>query len=133
MKTIITYGTFDLLHYGHLNLLKKASMLGDRLIVGVSTDECALKKGKQTVLSCEKRMEYLADLKYVSEVIPEYNMAQKVEDIIKYNVDVFLLGDDYAEAFLQMPEYKKIKDLCEIVFLPRTPDISTTLLKEKLK
>ena len=133
MKTVITYGTFDLLHYGHLNLLKRASLLGDRLIVGVSTDEFAYKKGKNTVFSCEKRMEYISDLKYVSEVIPEHCMSQKVEDILKYNVDIFLLGDDYAETFLKMPEYDQIKNLCEVVFLPRTPDISTTMLKEKLR
>ena len=133
MKTVITYGTFDLLHYGHLNLLKRASLMGDRLIVGVSTDEFAQEKGKKTVFSCEKRMEYLADLKYVSEVIPEYSMSQKIEDIKKYNVDIFLLGDDYAETFLKMPEYDQIKNLCEVVFLPRTPNISTTLFKEKLR
>ena len=133
MITVITYGTFDLLHYGHLNLLKRASQLGDRLIVGVSTDECVEAKGKKPVFSCEKRMEYVADLKYVSKVIPEYNMQQKVEDIKKYHVDIFLLGDDYVETFLKMPEYEQIKDLCKVVFLPRTPNISTTLLKGKLK
>ena len=132
MITVITYGTFDLIHYGHLNLLKRASQLGDRLIVGVSTDEFAKEKGKQTVYSCEKRMEYISDLKYVSEVIPEHSMHQKVEDIKKYNVDIFLLGDDYAEAFLKMPEYLQIKDLCKIVFLSRTPNISTTILKENI-
>lgn len=131
MTTVITYGTFDLLHYGHLNLLKRASLLGDRLIVGVSTDEFVETKGKKTVFDCAKRMEYVADLKYVSEVIPEHNMQQKVDDIKKYNVDIFLLGDDYAETFLQMPEYDQIKDLCKVIFLPRTPDISTTMLKEK--
>ena len=131
MITVITYGTFDLLHYGHLNLLKRASQLGDRLIVGVSTDEFVKTKGKTTVFDCAKRMEYVGDLKYVSEVIPEYNMQQKVEDIKKYSVDIFLLGDDYAETFLQMPEYDQIKDLCKVVFLPRTPDISTTMLKDK--
>ena len=132
MTTVITYGTFDLLHYGHLNLLKRASLLGDRLIVGVSTDDFVEAKGKKPVFSCEKRMEYLTDLKYVDMVIPEHNMAQKVDDIKKYNVDIFLLGDDYAEAFLKMPEYDQIKDICKVIFLPRTPDISTTMLKAKL-
>ena len=131
MKRVITYGTFDLLHYGHLNLLKRASKLGDRLIVGVSTDEFVKFKGKNPVFSCDKRMEYLNDLRYVDEVIPEHNMQQKVEDIKKYDVDVFVLGDDYAESFLKMPEYEKIKDLCEVIFLTRTPDISTTILKKK--
>ena len=129
MKTVITYGTFDLIHYGHLNLLKRACALGDRLIVGVSTDECVMSKGKRPVFSCEKRMEYLADLRYVDLVIPEKDMEQKVEDIKKYHVDVFVLGDDYAETFLKMPEYDRIKDICEVVFLPRTPNISTTALK----
>ena len=132
MVTVITYGTFDLIHYGHLNLLKRASQLGDRLIVGVSTDEMCLEKGKKTVFPCEKRMDYLKDLRHVDLVIPEYNMAQKVEDIKRYNVDIFLLGDDYAEAFLKMPEYEQIKDICKVVFLPRTPNISTTILKAKL-
>lgn len=129
MKTVLTYGTFDLIHYGHLNLLKRASKLGDRLIVGVSTDEFVKSKGKTPVFNCEKRMEYLSDLRYVDKVIPEHNMEQKVEDIKKYHVDIFLLGDDYAETFLKMPEYEQIKDICEIVFLPRTPNISTTSLK----
>ena len=133
MKTIITYGTFDLIHYGHLNLLKRASMMADYLIVGVSTDECVMSKGKTPVFSCDKRMEYLRDLRYVDLVIPEHNMEQKVEDIRKYKVDIFLLGDDYAESFLKMPEYEKIKDICEVVFLPRTPNISTTVLKQKMK
>lgn len=132
MKTVITYGTFNLIHYGHLNLLKRASALGDKLIVGVSTDACVEAKGKKTVFSCEKRMEYISDLKYVSLVIPEHNMEQKVEDIKKYGVDIFLLGDDYAETFLKMPEYEQIKGLCEVVFLPRTPNISSTMLKSKL-
>jgi glycerol-3-phosphate cytidylyltransferase len=129
MTTVITYGTFDLLHYGHLNLLKRASQLGNRLIVGVSSDDFVKSKGKEAVFSCEKRMEYISDLKYVSEVIPEYSMQQKVEDIKKYHVDIFVLGDDYAESFLRMPEYEQIKDLCQVVFLPRTPSISTTRLK----
>lgn len=131
MTTVITYGTFDMIHYGHLNLLKRASEMGDRLIVGVSTDACAARKGKTPFHSCEKRMEYIADLKYVSKVIPEHDMQQKVEDIKKYNVDIFLLGDDYAQTFLQMPEYEQIKDICKVVFLPRTPDISTTELKKR--
>ena len=122
-----------MIHYGHLNLLKKASQLGDVLIVGVSTDECVEAKGKKTVFQCDKRMEYIADLKYVDKVIPEHDMGQKVDDIKKYHVDIFLLGDDYAETFLQMPEYHQIKKMCKIVFLPRTPNISTTMLKENLK
>ena len=106
--------------------------MGDRLIVGVSTDEMCEDKGKSTVFSLEKRMEYIKDLRYVDEVIAEYSMAQKVEDVKKYNVDIFVLGDDYEETFKMMPEYELIKDMCEVIFLPRTPNISTTLLKEKI-
>lgn len=132
MKTIITYGTFDLLHYGHLKLLKRCSLLGDRLIVGVSTTELCASKGKTPVFSTEDRMQMVSELRYVDLVILENSMAQKVTDIAKYNVDVFVLGDDYKETFLLMPEYDKIKDKCEIIFLPRTPNISTTILKQKL-
>lgn len=132
MKTVITYGTFDLIHYGHLNLLKRASKLGDRLIVGVSTDEMCREKNKFPVFPLEKRMEYIKDLRYVDLVIPEHNMAQKVDDIKKYGADIFLLGDDYAQSFKLMPEYEKIKDICEVVFLERTKDISTTVLKAKI-
>ena len=128
-KTVITYGTFDLLHYGHLLLLKRCKQLGDKLIVGVSTDEMCLAKGKETKFKLNQRMELISDLKYVDLVIPEYTMAQKVTDIEKYNVNIFVLGDDYKEKFKQMPEYNLIKDKVEIVFLERTPDISTTILK----
>ena len=131
MKTVITYGTFDLLHYGHLNLLKRASRLGDRLIVGVSTDEFCLEKGKKTVFKLEQRMEMVSDLKYVYLAIPEYNMAQKVSDIEKYGADIFVLGSDYSDTFLKMPEYELIKDKCDIIFLPRTDGISTTILKNE--
>lgn len=131
MKTVITYGTFDLLHYGHLNLLKRASRLGDRLIVGVSTDEFCLEKGKKTVFKLEQRMEMVSDLKYVYLVIPEHDMAQKVSDIEKYGADIFVLGSDYSDTFLKMPEYELIKDKCDIIFLPRTDGISTTILKNE--
>ena len=131
MKTVITYGTFDLLHYGHLNLLKRASRLGDRLIVGVSTDEFCLEKGKKTVFKLEQRMEMVSDLKYVYLANPEHNMAQKVSDIEKYGADIFVLGSDYSDTFLKMPEYELIKDKCDIIFLPRTDGISTTILKNE--
>lgn len=131
MKTVITYGTFDLLHYGHLNLLKRASRLGDRLIVGVSTDEFCLEKGKKTVFKLEQRMEMVSDLKYVYLTIPEHDMAQKVSDIEKYGADIFVLGSDYSDTFLKMPEYELIKDKCDIIFLPRTDGISTTILKNE--
>lgn len=99
MKTVITYGTFDLLHYGHLRLLKRCAALGDKLIVGVSTDDMCASKGKTPVFNCEERMQMVSDLRYVSIVIPEYNMAQKVTDIDKYNVDIFVLGDVIKKNF----------------------------------
>lgn len=133
MKTVITYGTFDLLHYGHMNLLKRASAFGDRLIVGVSTDEFALEKGKKTCYDLKKRMEMVADLRYVDLVIPEYSMAQKLTDCVKYKVDYFILGSDYCETFKNMPEYQKLIKMCKVIFLERTPNISTTMLKAKLK
>ena len=127
--TIITYGTFDLFHYGHYNLLKRARNMGDKLIVGVSTDEMCVKKGKKTVLDQKKRMEIISDLKFVDQVIPEENMHQK-----KYGVDVFVLGDDYEKTFPKMEEYGKLKEMgCKVVFLPRTPRISTTYIKKCCK
>lgn len=132
MKRVITYGTFDLIHYGHLNLLKRAKALGDYLLVGVSTDEFCLAKGKKTVFDLEHRMAYISDLRYVDMVIPEFSMEQKVNDIKKYNIDIFVLGDDYSETFKLMPEYDLIKNNCQVIFLPRTPTISSTLLKETL-
>ncbi len=131
--TVITYGTFDLLHYGHMNLLKRCAALGDKLIVGVSTDEMCNEKGKQCYYSLEKRMEMVADLRYVDSVIPETSMEQKVEDCIKYDVDIFVLGSDYREVFPTMKEYHKIKEKCKIVFLERTPNISSTILKKGIK
>lgn len=132
MKTVITYGTFDLIHYGHLNLLKRAAALGDRLIVGVSSDEFCIEKGKTAHYSLEKRMEMVADLKYVDKVIPEYNMQQKIEDIKKYQVDIFCLGSDYEKTFLEMDEYEEVSKLCEVVFIERTPNISSTILRSQI-
>ena len=132
--TIITYGTFDLFHYGHYNLLKRARDMGDKLIVGVSTDEMCLKKGKKTVLNQKKRMEIISNLKFVDQVISEENMRQKIDDVKKYGVDVFVLGDDYEKIFPEMEEYGKLKAMgCKVVFLPRTPNISTTYIKNSAK
>lgn len=131
--TVLTYGTFDLFHYGHYNLLKRASTMGSKLIVGVSSDEMCKEKGKIPFLSQEKRIEIVSSLRFVNEVIIEQNMKQKIEDVKNYNVDIFLLGDDYKDIFPKMPEYQKLVDLnCKIVFLPRTPDISTSEIKRKL-
>lgn len=120
----MTYGTFDLLHYGHINILKRAKSLGDYLIVGLSSDEFNELKGKKSVMSYEERKEILESIRYVDKVIKESNWEQKVDDIIKYNIDVFVIGDDWEGKFDFLKEY------CEVVYLPRTKSISTTLLKE---
>ena len=124
MKRVMTYGTFDLLHYGHINILKRAKSLGDYLIVALSSDEFNELKGKKSVMSYEERKEILESIRYVDKVIKESNWEQKVDDIIKYNIDVFVIGDDWEGKFDFLKEY------CEVVYLPRTKSISTTLLKE---
>ena len=124
MKRVMTYGTFDLLHYGHINILKRAKSLGDYLIVGLSSDEFNELKGKKSVMSYEERKEILENIRYVDKVIKESSWEQKVDDIIKYNIDVFVIGDDWEGKFDFLKEY------CEVVYLPRTKSISTTLLKE---
>jgi len=124
MKKVITYGTFDLLHYGHIYLLKRARLLGDFLIVGLSTDQFNRIKGKECYMSFEKRKELLESIKYVDLIIAEESWEQKVSDIQKYNVDVFVMGDDWKGKF------DFLKDYCEVVYLPRTPEISTTKIKD---
>ena len=126
MKTVITYGTFDLLHYGHINIFKRAKALGDKLIVGLSTDEFNAIKGKKSYFSFEERKLLLDAIKYIDEVIPEERWEQKVEDVKKFNVDVFVMGDDWKGKFDFLKEY------CEVVYLPRTPEISTTKIKTDL-
>lgn len=134
MKTVLTYGTFDLFHYGHYNLLKRAKSLGDYLIVGVSSDELCRIKGKESVFPVEKRMEIVSDLRFVDKVIVEHNMAQKVSDALIYHASVFCLGSDYKDIFPSMPEYQRLIDIgCSVVFFERTPNISSTELKNKLK
>lgn len=131
-RVVITYGTWDLFHYGHYLLLKRAKELGDYLVVGVSTSEFCKEKGKICVLSDELRMQIIADLSFVDEVIPEHNMQQKIYDIEKYSADVFVLGSDYVEKFRAMDEFDYVSQHCEVVFLERTPEISTSELKNKL-
>lgn len=127
MKKIITYGTFDLLHYGHINLLKRAKELGDYLVVGLSTDEFnEQKKNKKTYFSYEERKKLLEAVRYVDLVIPEENWEQKREDIKEFKIDTFVIGDDWKGKF------DDLKDLCEVVYLPRTPEISTTKIKKDL-
>ena len=128
MKKVITYGTFDLLHYGHINLLRKAKSLGDYLIVGLSTDEFNNKeKNKECYFDYENRKSLLDAVRYVDCVIPENNWEQKISDIQKYNIDVFVIGDDWKGKF----DY--LKDLgVEVVYLPRTKEISTSKIKNDL-
>ena len=125
-KTVLTYGTFDLLHYGHLEILKRASLLGNKLIVGVSTDKFNEIKGKTCVLPYQKRKELIESLDYVDKVIPENNWDQKVTDIQGNNIDIFVIGDDWEGKF------NELKDFCEVIYLPRTKGISSTKLRSIL-
>ena len=128
MKKVITYGTFDLLHYGHINLLRRAKALGDYLIVALSTDEFNRdEKGKKCYFSYEQRKALLEAVRYVDLVIPEENWDQKISDAREYGVDTFVMGDDWEGKF------DFLKDCCEVVYLPRTPEISTTQIKQELK
>ncbi|MEP6465887.1 MAG: glycerol-3-phosphate cytidylyltransferase [Parafilimonas sp.] len=126
MKNVLTYGTFDLLHYGHIEILRRAKEFGDRLIVGISTDEFNEIKGKKCVFDFEKRKALLQAIKYVDEIIPEENWEQKLQDVKRYNIDVFVMGDDWATKF------DFLKPHCDVVYLPRTKEISTTMLKTLL-
>lgn len=127
MKKIITYGTFDLLHYGHINLLQRAKALGDYLIVALSTDKFNSEmKGKVTYFSYEERKRLLEAIRYVDLVIPEENWEQKINDVKEFKVDTFVMGDDWKGKFDFLKEY------CEIVYLERTPEISTTKIKKDL-
>ena len=126
MKRVITYGTFDLLHYGHINLLRRAKAMGDYLIVALSTDEFNRIKNKKSYFDYEKRKQLLEAIRYVDLVIPEENWEQKQSDIKEYHVDTFVMGDDWKGKF------DFLKDLCEVVYLERTPEVSTSQIKEEL-
>ncbi|MFK3987041.1 glycerol-3-phosphate cytidylyltransferase [Exiguobacterium mexicanum] len=127
MKKVITYGTFDLLHWGHINLLKRAKEHGDYLIVALSTDEFNQLKHKEAFHSYENRKKILEAIKYVDEVIPEETWDQKIEDIKNYNIHTFVMGDDWENEFDFLEEH------CNVVYLSRTVGISTTEIKESLK
>ena len=128
MKKIITYGTFDLLHYGHINLLRRAKELGDYLIVALSTDEFNWnEKQKKCYFTYEQRKKLLESIRYVDLVIPEDNWEQKVSDVQEFRVDTFVMGDDWTGKFDFLKEY------CDVIYLPRTPEISTTQIKKELK
>lgn len=125
-KTVITYGTFDMFHIGHLELLKRLKDLGDKLIVAVSTDEFNELKGKKTIIPYAQRASIVEAIKYVDMVIPENDWKQKIEDIKRNNIDIFAMGDDWDGKFDFLKEY------CEVVYLPRTDNISSTVLKQQL-
>lgn len=127
MRRVITYGTFDLLHYGHIELLKRAKALGDYLIVALSADEFNALKGKKAYFSYADRKRMLEAIRYVDMVIPEENWEQKPLDIDRFNVDVFVMGDDWQGEFDELLAGK-----CEVVYLSRTPEISTTQIKNDL-
>ena len=128
MKRVITYGTYDLLHPGHIRLLKRAKALGDYLVVALSTDEFNWnEKNKKCYYTYEQRKEMLEAVKYVDEVIPEENWGQKRTDVHKYNIDIFVIGDDWTGKFDFLKE-----EGCEVVYLTRTPDFSTTQIKKDL-
>ena len=127
MKKVITYGTYDLLHYGHINLLRRAKERGDYLIVALSTDAFnQQKKGKTTCYSYDQRKQMLEAIRYVDLVIPEEDWEQKIGDIQRHQIDVFVMGSDWEGKF------DFLKDYCEVVYLPRTEGISSTQIKHKL-
>ncbi|WP_298258430.1 adenylyltransferase/cytidyltransferase family protein [uncultured Litoreibacter sp.] len=122
-KVVLTYGTFDMFHVGHVRLLERLSYFGDRLIVGLSTDDFNARKGKKAVISYEDRASILRSCRFVEEVVPEKCWSQKVLDIRRFNVDVFGMGDDWQG------EFDSLKSLCQVVYLPRTIDVSTTEIR----
>ena len=129
MKRILTYGTFDLLHYGHIEILRRAKALGDYLVVALSTDEFNESKGKVAYHSYETRKKMLEAIRYVDLVVPEDNWEQKINDVKEYHIDTVVMGSDWADS----DKFDYLKDYCEVVFLERTPGVSTTMIKNDLK
>ena len=127
MKRVITYGTFDLLHYGHINLLRRAKEYGDYLIVGLSTDDFNREKGKESYFSYDERKSLIESCRYVDLVIPEYSWNQKIDDCKQYCADTIVMGDDWVGKFDFLEE-----NGVQVIYLPRTPEISTTRIKEDL-
>lgn len=125
-RIVLTYGTFDLFHIGHLRLLERLSKMGDELIVGVSTDEFNAKKNKKSFVSFEDRIEIVRGIKYVTKAIPEESWEQKLDDVQKYNVAIFAMGDDWTGKF------DHLRGQCEVQYLPRTDGISSTDIKKAL-
>lgn len=126
-QTVITYGTFDMFHIGHLNLLRRLADMADKVIVAVSTDEFTEQKGKKVLIPYEQRAAIVSAIRYVDLVIPETDWKQKTIDIINHKVDIFAIGDDWHG------EFDFLKTQCKVIYLPRTRNISTTTLKNSLK
>lgn len=126
-RTVVTFGTFDVFHVGHLRVIERARELGDRLVVGVSADALNLrKKGREPVFSERERLEIVAALKAVDAVFLEESLEQKRDYLLEQGADVLVMGDDWLGRF------DEFADICEVVYLPRTPAISTTALIEKI-
>ena len=124
---VLTYGTFDLLHKGHINLIKRAKSLGDNLIVGLSTDEFNREKHKKSYFTFSQRKELLSTIEDIDLIIPENSWDQKIKDIQQYQIDILVMGSDWTGKF----DY--LKDYCDVIYLPRTEYISTTDIKEEIK
>lgn len=129
LRRVLTYGTFDLLHYGHIRLLRRAAQLGDYLVVALSSDEFNAGKGKKSFYDYDKRREMLEAVRYVDLVIPENSWEQKVDDVKKYGIDVVVMGKDWDGD----PRFECLRAYCEVVYLDRTDGISTTDVKARLK
>ena len=128
MRRVLTYGTFDLLHYGHIEILRRAKALGDYLIVALSTDEFNALKGKVAYHSYETRKKMLEAIRYVDLVIPENSWEQKLDDVKTYHIDTVVMGSDWAGS----DKFDYLKDYCQVVYLDRTPGVSTTMIKNDL-
>ena len=128
MRRVLTYGTYDLLHYGHIRLLKRAKAMGDYLVVAISTDEFNAIKGKKAYHNYETRKEMLEAVRYVDLVIPENNWEQKRQDVLDYKIDIVVMGSDWEGS----DRFEYLKDICEVVYLDRTQGISTTQIKKEL-
>jgi len=126
LKVVLTYGTFDLLHYGHIRLLKRAKALGDFLIIGLSTDEFNLLKGKNSFYSYETRKKMIEELEYADLIIPEKNWEQKKDDIKKYKVDIVVMGSDWKDS----EKFECLRKYCDVIYLDRTEGISTSKIKK---
>ena len=126
MNKVITYGTFDLFHFGHLELLRRAKGLGNFLVVAVSTDEFNIKKGKKCIYPFKHRIKIVEAIKYVDKVIPENNWEQKRDDILSNNIQIFTIGDDWKG------EFDELENICDIIYIDRTRGISTSDLKDNL-